>query len=151
MPTFGVFRMGYMRTLGLAVVVAGLAVIALAATAGSSASNPTALPDCLGKPLAQPATVVLACADANFGVKKLRWIGWGGARAAATGVAYANDCKPYCAAGHFHNYSAVIVVDGSQKCGKTTDYRRLTIAFVGPTPYPKAKPADLAYKLRCTA
>ena len=82
-------------------------------------------------------------------MKKLAWIGWGGARTAATGVAYANDCTPNCAAGHFHDYSAMIVLDGSQKCGKTTDYRRLTIGFVGPTPYPKAKPADLVYSLRC--
>ena len=138
-----------MRTLGLAVVIAGLAVAALAATAASPSGHPTALPDCLGKPVVQPATVILACADANFGVKKLAWIGWGGARTAATGVAYANDCTPNCAAGHFHNYSAMIVLDGSQKCGKTTDYRRLTIGFVGPTPYPKAKPADLVYSLRC--
>ena len=138
-----------MRTLGLDVVIAGLAVAALAATAASPAGHPTALPNCLGKPISQPASIVLACADANFGVKQLRWIGWGGARAAATGVAYANDCTPNCAAGRFHDYSAVIVLDGSQKCGQTLDYHRLTIAFVGPTPYPKAKPADLVYSLRC--
>ena len=92
---------------------------------------------------------MLACGDGNFGLRKLRWIGWGSPRAAATGVAYANDCKPSCAAGHFHTYRAVIVVDGTQRCGGTTEYRRLTIAFVGPSPYPKAKPADLAYPLRC--
>ena len=44
----------------------------------------------------------------------------------------------------------MIVVDGSQRCGGTTEYRRLTIAFVGPSPYPKAKPADLVYPLRCS-
>ena len=139
-----------MRALGLAIVIAGLAVATLAATAASPSGHPTALPDCVGKPIAHPASIVLACADANFGVKKLHWIGWGEARAAATGVAYANDCTPYCAAGHFHDYSAAIVLDGSQKCGNATDYRRLTIAFVGPTPYPKAKPADLVYALRCS-
>jgi hypothetical protein len=133
-----------MRALVLTLVVA--AFVAASATA---AGHPTALPNCLGKPTVRPTAIVLACADANFGVKKLAWIGWGGARAAATGVAYANDCKPYCAAGHFHNYAAIIVVDGAQKCGAVTEYRRLTIAFAGPTPYPKAKPADLVYTLRC--
>jgi hypothetical protein len=137
------------RTLALAVVIAGLAVALLTATAATPSSHPTSLPNCLGKPVAEPATIVLACGDANFGVRKLHWIGWHGPRAAATGTAYANDCKPYCAAGHFHDYSAVIVVDGSQRCGTTTEYRRLTIAFVGPSPYPKAKPADLVYPLRC--
>jgi hypothetical protein len=137
------------RTAILALVIAGLAVVALAATAASPAGHPSAVPNCLGKPLVQPVSVVLACADANFGLRKLGWIGWGGARAAATGIAYANDCTPNCAAGHVHTYSAEIVVDGSQRCGKTTAYRRLTVAFVGPSPYPKAKPADLTYPLRC--
>jgi hypothetical protein len=137
------------RTLALAVVIAGVAVALLTATASAPSSHPTSLPNCLGKPVAEPASIVLACADANFGIRQLHWIGWRGARAAATGTAYANDCKPYCAAGHFHDYSATIVVDGSQRCGRATEYRRLTIAFVGASPYPKAKPADLVYPLRC--
>ena len=133
-----------MRTVVLALLIASLA-----AASASAAGHPTALPNCLGKPTVRPASIVLACADANFGVKKLSWIGWGGSRAAATGVAYANDCTPNCAAGHFHNYNAVIVLSGAQKCGAVTEYRSLTIAFAGPTPYPKAKPADLVYPLRC--
>jgi len=28
-----------------------------------------ALPDCLGKPQVRPSEIVLACADANFGVR----------------------------------------------------------------------------------
>ena len=130
-------------------VVLALLIASLAAASASAAGHPTALPNCLGKPTVRPASIVLACADANFGVKKLSWIGWGGSRAAATGVAYANDCTPNCAAGHFHNYNAVIVLSGAQKCGAVTEYRSLTIAFAGPTPYPKAKPADLVYPLRC--
>ena len=130
-------------------VVLALLIASLAAASASAAGHPTALPNCLGKPTVRPASIVLACADANFGVKKLSWIGWGGSRAAATGVAYTNDCTPNCAAGHFHNYNAVIVLSGAQKCGAVTEYRSLTIAFAGPTPYPKAKPADLVYPLRC--
>jgi hypothetical protein len=133
-----------MRSLALA-----FAVLAAAAGSAAAASGPSALPNCLGKPTVRPTSIVLACADGNFGLKNLRWIGWGSSRAAATGTAYANDCKPYCAAGHFHSYGAVIVVDGAQRCGGRTEYRRLTVAFVGPSPYPKAKPADLVYPLRC--
>jgi hypothetical protein len=131
------------------IAVLTVLIAAFAAASASAAGHPTALPNCLGKPTVKPASIILACADANFGVKKLTWIGWGGARAAATGVAYANDCTPNCAAGHFHNYNAVIVLSGAQKCGAVTEYRSLTIAFAGPTPYPKAKPADLVYPLRC--
>lgn len=111
---------------------------------------PHALPNCLGKPQVKPAAIVFACADANFGARKLKWTGWGSSFAAATAQVYANDCKPYCAAGHFHNYEAVIVVSGSQLCpGGSKAYKDVTIAFVGPTPYPKAKPADLVYPMKC--
>jgi hypothetical protein len=130
-------------------LVASLVVAAVAAASAAAAAGPAALPDCVGKPTVKPRAVVLACGDGNFGLKKLQWIGWGQPRAAATGVAFANDCRPYCAAGHFHDYSAVIVVDGAQRCGGITAYRRVTVAFVGPTPYPKAKVADLVYTLRC--
>lgn len=125
-------------------------MIAAVLLAAALSGRPQALPDCLGKPRVRPAEVVLACADANFGVRKLRWTGWGSAFAAAIGVAYANDCTPYCAAGHMHAYQAVIVASGTQRCPNgTTAYSRVTVAFVGRSPYPKSKPADLVYPARC--
>lgn len=130
-------------------VIASIAAAAVAAGGSAAAGHPGALPDCLGKPKVKPSVVVLACGDGNFGLKQLHWIGWGETRAAATAVAYANDCLPYCAAGHFHSYRAVVVVDGAQRCGSVTAYRRVTVAFVGPTPYPKARVSDLVYTLRC--
>jgi len=124
-----------------------LAVLLAAAAAGGP---PHALPDCLGKPQVRPKQVVLACADANFGVKGLRWTGWGESFTAATGTAYANDCTPNCAAGHFHTYRAVLVASGARRCPNGgVVYKEVTIAFVGPSPYPKAKPADLVYPTRC--
>ncbi len=45
-----------------------------------------------------PATLVIACADANYSLGGLKWHGWGAPLASATGTARANDCKPYCAA-----------------------------------------------------
>jgi hypothetical protein len=125
-------------------------VIVALALAAALSGQPQALPDCLGKPHVRPAEVVLACADANFGVRKLRWTGWGESFAAATGVAYANDCTPNCAAGHMHTYQAVIVASGTQRCpGGVTAYSRIVVAFVGPSPYPKSKAADLVYPVRC--
>jgi hypothetical protein len=124
-------------------------VILLALLAALAAAPPRALPDCLGKPQARPAAVVLACGDANFGVRKLRWARWGHPSARATGVAYANDCKPYCAAGHFHTYPAVLVASGRQVCHGVPAYSRVRVSFPDRTPYPKAKPADLVYPRRC--
>ncbi len=139
----------------LIVVVCVAGVCALpgagaAAARAAQAAHPTALPDCLGVPKARPAAVVFACGDGNFGARRLRWTGWGEAFAAATGVAWANDCTPNCAAGRFHTYQAVVVAAGSQRCSSgIIAYRRITIAFVGPSPYPKAKPSDLTYPARC--
>jgi hypothetical protein len=50
----------------------------------------------------KPATIMLACGDGNFWISDLHWNGWGSATATATGEVHYNDCKPYCAAGHFH-------------------------------------------------
>jgi len=132
-----------------ALLAAAVGALTFAAVASASLA-PSAIPDCLGKPQVRPATMIFACADANFGIKKLHWIGWGESTAAAVGVAYANDCTPTCAAGHFHNYQAVIVANGMLRCANgTVTYGRVTVAFVGPSPYPKGKPADFVYPLRC--
>ena len=124
-------------------------MIAVLAASLALAGHPQALPDCLGKPHVRPTEVVLACADANFGVRKLRWTGWGESFAAATGVAYANDCTPNCAAGHMHRYQAVIVVSGTQRCTGRTAYSRIAVGFIGPSPYPKSKAGDLIYPAHC--
>ena len=110
---------------------------------------PRAIPDCAGKPVAKPAEIVLACGDANFGIRKLRWTNWGKPTARANGTAYANDCKPYCAAGHFHTYTATVVASGRQVCHGVPSYAEVRIAFPGKTPYPKATRADLMYPRPC--
>jgi hypothetical protein len=131
-------------------MIALLGLVASLAGAAAVSGAPSAVPDCLGKPRVRPTEIVLACGDGNFGVRKLRWTGWGQSFAAATGTAYANDCIPYCAAGHMHSYRAVLLVSGTQRCpGGTTAYSRVVVAFVGRSPYPKATPAGLTYPARC--
>ena len=53
----------------------------------------------------RPASIMLACADANYWIAALKWKGWGTATATAAGKVHYNDCTPYCAAGHFHTVS----------------------------------------------
>ena len=95
--------------------------------------------------------MVLACADAGLGVRGLHWLGWGAPTAAGLGIAYANDCAPTCAAGHFHTYRAVLLLSGSRDCGGRVAYRTATVAIVGRPPDAWATPADATYPLRCTA
>ena len=86
----------------------------------------------------KPVTLVIACADANYSLGALRWRGWGTSAASATGVAHANDCKPYCAAGHFHSYRVTVDAGRLTKCGSAHIYARLTLV------YPGARPAGIA-------
>ncbi len=92
-----------------------------------------------GPLVAQPKSVTLACADGNYGLVALRWHGWGKATATATGKVSANDCKPYCAAGHFHSYPVSVTVTKLGKCGSARTYARLTITYAGARPKGIAK------------
>jgi hypothetical protein len=137
----------------VAVVASALAAAAaLAATpalAAVGAGSPSSVPNCLGKPVVRPAQVILACADAGLGLEKISWLGWGGPVAAGVGTAYANDCTPSCAAGHVHDYRAVLLLSGSQPCDGARAYRTATVAIVGRPPAAWATSADATYPLRC--
>ena len=81
-----------------------------------------------------PKTLVLACADGNYELASLRWHGWGNATARATGKARANDCNPYCAAGHFHSYAVTVTATKLSACGRARTYGRLLISYAGARP-----------------
>ena len=129
------------------------ALLALALAAASvpleAASLPSAVPNCLGKPVVEPREVVLACADAGLGMRSIHWLGWGGAVAAGVGTAYANDCTPTCAAGHFQSFQGVLLLSGSQRCAGRLAYRTATVAIVGKPPEAWSTAADATYPLRC--
>lgn len=55
----------------------------------------------------------------------LQWLSWGGPSAVARGYAWLNDCRPYCASGHFHPHRAIIRV----RRPRHGLYTRLTIKF----------------------
>lgn len=120
-----------------------------AAAATPASAPPSAVPDCLGKPVVRPSEVVLACADAGIGVRSIRWLGWGQPTAAGVGTAFVNDCTPDCAAGHFQSYEAVLLLGGSQRCAGLTTYRTATLAIVGAPPPALATRTDATYPLRC--
>jgi hypothetical protein len=103
-----------------------LAVAAL--MAHGSASAPT-IPDCYTQ-VVSPARITLACADGNFLVAGLRWRGWGGATATATGTSHQNDCTPNCAAGHFQNNAVSVTAIKLATClGGRRQYTRLVWRF----------------------
>lgn len=63
----------------------------------------------------------------------------GDALGSATGTVRANDCKPYCAAGHFHSYRVNVAADRLIECGGAHIYARLTVIYTGTRPTGIAK------------
>jgi len=49
----------------------------------------------------KPDSIYFACADGNTGISDIHWSTWTPRSAQGTGTYFANDCKPYCAAGKF--------------------------------------------------
>jgi hypothetical protein len=112
----------------------------IGAAAGETASAPIVSPahtpkyvvaDCLHLQV-RPGSYVLTCADGNAGLRDLHWTTWSATLASGYGTFYANDCTPYCAAGHVHDYPALVVLWGSGAVkGHPGDrrYTELTLIF----------------------
>ena len=116
----------------------------------SHAATIIALPNCLGKPEVRPSSIIFSCADGYFRVENLKWTGWGEGFAAASGTAVLNDCEPYCARGHFHNYPMLVTASGRQKCPNgLAAYEKVVYAFVGRSPYPTNNAEDAVFHFPC--
>ncbi len=95
--------------------------------------------DCPGQQtaLVKPRSFVIACADGNSGLGRLSWTSWTSSLASATGMVEENDCIPYCAAGHFRSYPAVVVFWGSTAVKNHPGeraYTKMTIVLTGTRP-----------------
>jgi hypothetical protein len=82
----------------------------------------------------RPAGITLACGDGNFWVNRLDWTSWGRKSATAVGVGHLNDCKPYCAAGHFHAYRISIRLSKVVACGGRPKFARISWTWSRPKP-----------------
>jgi hypothetical protein len=101
-------------------------------------------------PAYKPRTIVIACGDGNFYLTGLGWRRWNTAVARARGVAHANDCIPYCAAGHFHTYAVRVALSRRRLCRNVSRYvyTRLDYRYLGAGP-PGSSPTG-AVRFPCT-
>lgn len=76
----------------------------------------------------------LLSGDGTFGVSKVRWQSYGEPVATATGRGFANDCIPYCAAGHFLHPRATLRLSKVVECQGKSVYARLRYALSGRLP-----------------
>jgi len=90
----------------------------------------------------RPRTVVVACGDGNLVLTRMRWSGWNRKSTAGRGIARANDCQPYCAAGKFRSYRVRATLSGRTVCGDGSlqytklRYRILGLGRGGSVPFP---------------
>ncbi len=110
-------------------------MLALCASAWGASRLPGFASCPTSRPVVKPRSITIACADANLYVTNLHWTRWTRADAFATGVAHQNDCKPYCAAGHFHTYRVTMRLFRPITCsGGRRAFARFAYAFVGSKP-----------------
>lgn len=99
------------------------------------------------KGVVRPESIVVACADGNFWLGSLRWKSWTATGASAVGTAHANDCKPFCAAGHFHAYPVIVQLARPKRCSGKLELTRLSWRYPGRRP--AGTPATGSDTFRC--
>ena len=149
-------RLGWMAA-ALACIGSALPVVAVGAPVTSFAATPPAAHQvsrtapvvlgCLGEARTRPGTYLLACGDGNNYLTSLHWSQWGTTGARATGTDVANDCLPYCAAGHFHDYPAVVSLSGAEPWNGHPGVERFTRLTLE---YPGARPTGVQQQLTYT-
>jgi hypothetical protein len=94
---------------------------------------------CAHRPVERPASITIACGDGNFYVTALHWKRWAATDAVATGTGHQNDCKPYCAAGHFHTFPLTVRLSRVVQCvPRRREFLRIAWDGVRLTGIPKA-------------
>jgi hypothetical protein len=130
----------------VAIATAACATSASATAAGRSqptaaATAATSVPvvvNCAMKTQTRPRQYVLACADGNAYLGGMHWAAWGSSSAFAEGVSTFNDCVPYCAAGHFHSFPALVALWRAEpRPGHAGEryFTRLTVIYTGNRSY----------------
>jgi hypothetical protein len=130
-----------------AMLPAALTAPASAAAAARHRAAPVVL-DCVNAPHVRPGYYMLACGDGNNYLTGMRWRSWTARSASASGTDVANDCLPFCAAGHFHRYRAEIRLDRPVRwAGHSgrSHFTRITIMY--PVGRPEGAPPVSSFPL----
>jgi hypothetical protein len=149
-------RIQFTRMSVKAAALAACGIVALAATTTAAASAVTAgrpqapavttaaassvpvVVNCRMHGQTRPRQYVLACADGNSYLARLRWKTWGSSAALAKGRSVFNDCTPRCVAGHFHSFPVLVALWRARPWPGHAGQRyftRVTIIYTGRRSY----------------
>jgi hypothetical protein len=105
------------------------------ATSGGAGSDVVFPSNCTSGATAEPASVVVTCADSGITVSELEWRSWGEETASGTGLAHVNDCDPDCVAGEITTYEdAQLTLSRVKDCDSARQYTRLELSYAGKAP-----------------
>jgi hypothetical protein len=129
--------------IGIALATPAVTPVDAAQTRAERTSVPT---DCHHLAV-RPRSIVFACADGGFSVRRLTWSSWHRFRASGRGVFHQNDCRPNCAEGAFHTAAGSIELRRRMVCGQRPRFvfRRVVIVF----DHPLLHRDRVSFRLRC--
>ena len=106
-------------------------------------------PDCVGKPHFKPHTIIVACADDNLQLLRMRWSRWTDVSASGSGLYHWNDCLPACYRGHFHTHAgARVTLYRVRRCRSKRFWQFTRMRVIPPPSLPRFK--SFTQTLSCT-
>jgi hypothetical protein len=124
-----------LRPLTGLLALAALSAVPVAATAaGSDDTQLRVYVSNCQQQVYKPKRITLACADANFRVRAIRYATYGDRTATGTGTAVVNTCSPSCVAGRFVTYPVRVRLSRVTQCGDSFQFRRVAVTFTKRVP-----------------
>jgi hypothetical protein len=100
-------------------------------------------PTAFNDPTYRPRRIGITPMGWQFYVEHIHWRWWRDSSARGVGVGHTNDCVPYCAAGHFHSYSGVVIrLERPRFCATHSDYEFTRLRFRFTRGVPSGAPRD---------
>jgi hypothetical protein len=111
------------------------ATLGLASSIHAAGSMPS-FAGCFGAaPQIRPTSILVACGDGNFFLTGIKWSNWSTTSAAAVATGHQNDCKPFCAGGHFSLYRVAVGLSRPRTCRNgRSEFTRFTYRFLSRKP-----------------
>lgn len=122
----------------IAILIVALCVVAVAPANAASGHN-RVVGNCRQSQV-KPTEIILACADVNLYVDKIKWQTFGAATATGSGTYVENTCTPNCAAGKYKSYAVSLTLSNAKPCfDRQNDYRKMKVSFTSAAPPPGRK------------
>ena len=141
-PGRALFRQGRLTRAGLAVLAVAVLALCAAGTAAALTTQSSRLP--LASRVRLPVAyngvdgwsggrvrlTVLYVGGPDTFVRTTHWDHWTPASAVSHGTLWVDDCRPDCAAGHYHRYPATVTLSRAEHRAGVSFFSRMRLRYV---------------------